>query len=79
MRTLKLNTAQLAFIADHPKMARDYRQHEEEKVECKCKEPDLAFSKPSMKTDGTYFQFCKQCLKFKDVPAPEQIVRELIF
>ncbi|MDD5006667.1 MAG: hypothetical protein WC309_02655 [Candidatus Paceibacterota bacterium] len=45
---------------------------------CVCKQPEFAFKTPSMKTDGTYFQYCKKCQKFRDVPKPKQ-GRELIF
>jgi hypothetical protein len=75
---LKANKSQLAFVAEHPEMSRDYQEQEEaRKDECQCKEPDFALSKPSLKSDGTYFQFCKQCLKFRNVPAPQP--RELVF
>jgi hypothetical protein len=79
MRTLKQNKAQLAFIAEHPEMSRDYQEQEEAKKQdqCQCKEPQYALSTPSMKTDGTYFSYCKRCEKFRDVPKP--ISRELVF
>ena len=72
MRTLKLNTAQLAFISEHPDMVRGYQTPEQKKDECQCEPPDFAFVTPSMRIDGkTYFNFCKTCKKFKDVPAPQ--------
>jgi|WetSurMetagenome_2_1015567.scaffolds.fasta_scaffold675105_2 hypothetical protein len=42
------------------------------KEECKCKEPELAFEYPSMKSDGTYFNYCKKCKNFRDVPKPRK-------
>ena len=76
MRTLKTNKAQLAFIEQHPEQARDYQPPEKEKREsCVCETPEFAFEKPAMRTDGTYFNYCKTCQKFRDVPKPE---RELL-
>jgi hypothetical protein len=70
---LTTNKSQLAFIAEHPEMSRDYKEQEEEKKqdECQCQEPNFAFVTPSLRTDKTYFNFCNQCKKFIDVPAPQ--------
>jgi hypothetical protein len=75
---LTTNKAQLEFIAEHPEMSRDYQPPEKEKREsCTCETPDFAFVTPSMRTDKTYFNFCRICKKFRDVPAPKP--RELNF
>jgi hypothetical protein len=74
MRHANINTAQLAFIEQHPEMVRGYQEPSEKKDECKCEKPEFAFEKPSLKTDGTYFNYCKLCCKFRDVPKPERIL-----
>ena len=75
---MKPNKAQLAFIAEHPEMVQGYEEEQEKKKDqCQCKEPDFAYSEPSLRTDGTYFQYCKLCLEFKDVPKPA--TKELVF
>jgi hypothetical protein len=70
---LTTNKSQLAFIAEHPEMSRDYQPPEKEKREiCTCEIPDFAFVTPSMRIDRTtYFNFCRTCRKFRDVPAPQ--------
>jgi hypothetical protein len=63
----------MEFIAEHPEMSRDYQEQEEakKKDQCKCETPDFAFVTPSMRTDNTYFNYCRTCRKFRDVPAPQ--------
>ena len=78
MRTPKTNKAQLAFIAEHPEMMKDYQPPEKEKKDsCTCEAPEYTYEKPSLRTDGTYFNYCKRCNKFRDVPKP--VTRELKF
>jgi hypothetical protein len=63
----KINKAQEEFLEAHPEMIKDADEKSKDKDHCQCKKPTWAFEKPSLRTDGTYFNFCNQCKKFRTV------------